>query len=92
MGHLANFNYMCCSAAKGEKNPNDGNDFEKLTPKPDLVKAIDSALTYCDGVYESLTDASGMQMIDVTQENGKQQHVLKISQLLLNVLAGRVRG
>jgi len=46
MGHLANFNYMCCSAAKGEKNPNDGNDFEKLTPKPDLVKAIDSALTY----------------------------------------------
>jgi len=31
-------------------------------------------------------------MIDVTQENGKQQHVLKISQLLLNVLAGRVRG
>jgi uncharacterized damage-inducible protein DinB len=85
IGHLANFNYMWCSAAKGEKNPNDGNDFEKVTAKADLVKAINSALTYCDGVYASLTDASGMQMIDVTQENGKQQRVLKISQLLLNV-------
>lgn len=85
IGHLANFNYMWCSQAKGEKNPNQGNDFEKVTSKAELVKAINAAFTYCDGVYNSLTDASGMQMIDVTQENGRQQHVLRMSQLILNV-------
>jgi uncharacterized damage-inducible protein DinB len=85
VGHLANFNYMWCAQAKGEKDPNQGNDFEKLTSKAELVKAINSALSYCDGVYAALTDASGMQMIEVTQENGKQQRVLRMSQLLLNV-------
>ncbi len=85
VGHLANFNYMWCAQAKGEKNPNEGTDLEKLTSKADFVKAINAAFSYCDGVYTSLTDASGMQMIDVTQENGRQQHVLRISQLMLNV-------
>jgi uncharacterized damage-inducible protein DinB len=85
VGHLADFNYMWCAQAKGEKNPNEGNDFEKVTSKADLVKAINGALSYCDGVYAALTDASGMQMIEVTQENGKQQRVLRISQLMLNV-------
>jgi uncharacterized damage-inducible protein DinB len=85
IGHLANFNYMWCAQAKGEKNPNQGNDFEKLKSKADFVKAINGALSYCDGVYATLTDASGMQMIEVTQENGKQQRVLRISQLMLNV-------
>jgi hypothetical protein len=72
-------------AGQGEKNPNEGNDFEKLKSKADFVKAIDAAFAYCDGVYNALTDASGMQMVDVTQENGRQQHVLRISQLMLNV-------
>jgi uncharacterized damage-inducible protein DinB len=85
IGHLANFNYMWCAQAKGEKDPNQGNDFEKLTKKADLLKAINSALTYCDGVYAALTDASGMQMVDVTQENGRQQRVLRMSLLNLNV-------
>jgi uncharacterized damage-inducible protein DinB len=85
IGHLANFNYMWCAQAKGEKDPNQGNDFEKLKSKADLVKALNNALSYCDGVYAALTDASGMQMIEVTQENGKQQRVLRMSQLLLNV-------
>ena len=44
IGHLANFNYRWCSDAKGEKNPMEETDFEKLTAKADLVKALDSAL------------------------------------------------
>src|SRR6202162_5326062 len=85
IGHLANFNFRWCSDAKGEKNPMEETDFEKFTAKADLVKALHSALTYCDGAYAALTDASGMQMIEVTQENGRQQRVLRMSQLLLNV-------
>ena len=44
IGHLANFNYRWCSDAKGEKNPMEETDFEKLTAKADLIKALDSAL------------------------------------------------
>ncbi len=49
VGHLANYNYnyMECSDARGEKNPNAGNDFEKLTTKADLVAALQAALSYC---------------------------------------------
>ena len=35
IGHLANYNYMECSDARGEKNPNAGTDFEHLTAKAD---------------------------------------------------------
>src|SRR5579863_7741834 len=38
IGHLANFNFRWCSDAKGEKNPMEETDFEKLTDKASLVK------------------------------------------------------
>ncbi|HVB56004.1 MAG TPA: DinB family protein [Candidatus Acidoferrales bacterium] len=84
VGHLANFNYLWCSQAKGEKNPNAGNNFEKVTTKDGLVKAIQGAFNYCDGVYDALTDASGMQMVEITQENGRKAEVPRMSLLILN--------
>src|SRR5450631_895934 len=50
LGHIANFNYLWCSQAKGEKNPNAGNNLEKLGTKPEVLKALNDAFTYCDGV------------------------------------------
>src|ERR1700675_818864 len=47
LGHLANFNYMWCSQAKGEKNPGQGSDYEKLTSKSALLRALSDAFTYC---------------------------------------------
>ena len=84
VGHLANFNYLWCSDAKGEKNPNQGNDFEKLAAKADLVKALTDALSYCDRVYSPLTDASGMEIIEVTNDAGRKVQVLRISRLIQN--------
>jgi uncharacterized damage-inducible protein DinB len=84
IGHVANFNYLWCSQARGEKNPNEGNDFEKLTTKTDLVKALNDAFAYCDGVYGSLTDASGTEVIQITQENGRQAQVPRMSLLIQN--------
>ena len=84
VGHLANFNYLWCSDAKGEKNPNQGNDFEKLAAKADLVKALNDALSYCDRLYSSLTDASGMEIIEVTNDAGRKVQVLRISRLIQN--------
>src|SRR6185295_19340183 len=72
VGHLANYNYLWCSQSKGEKNPNAGNDLAKLSTKAEVIKALTDAFTYCDGVYGALTDSSGTEMIDITQENGRQ--------------------
>lgn len=84
VGHLANFNFLWCSQARGEANPAQGRDFEKEPSKAVLVKAINDALTYCDGVYAALTDASGQQMLQITQENGRQTQSLRVSLLTLN--------
>lgn len=84
VGHVSNFNYLWCSQAKGEKNPNAGNNLEKLTTKAEFLKALNDAFAYCDGVYAALTDASGMEMIDITQESGRQTRNLRMALLILN--------
>ena len=44
---------------------------EKLNTKAEFLKALNDAFAYCDGIYSSL-DASGMEIIDITQEDGLQ--------------------
>jgi uncharacterized damage-inducible protein DinB len=84
VGHIANYNFLWCSQAKGEKNPNAGNNLEKLSSKAEFLKALNDAFAYCDGVYTSLTDASGTEMIDITQESGRQTRNLRMALLILN--------
>jgi uncharacterized damage-inducible protein DinB len=83
VGHVANYNFLWCSQAKGEKNPNTQN-LEKLSSKAELMKALNDAFTYCDGVYAALTDASGSEVIDITQESGRQTRSLRMGLLTLN--------
>lgn len=85
IGHLANFNYLWCSQAKQEKNPAQGKDFEKLETRAELTQALKDAFHYCDAVYANLTDASGLEMVQITQENGKEAHVPRMSLLILNL-------
>ena len=84
LGHLANFNYLWCSQAKGEKNPGQGSDFEKLASKAALLRALSDAFTYCDTAYAALTDPSGLEVITVTQESGRKAQVPRMSLLVLN--------
>jgi uncharacterized damage-inducible protein DinB len=86
IGHLANYNYRWCSDAKGEPNPGQETDYEKLTSKADLVKALNTALTYCDGAYAALTDATAMDTVQGTTDDGKKVPVLRISRLMINVV------
>src|SRR5580765_1193293 len=73
LGHVAIYNFLWCSQAKGEKNPNAGNNLEKtLKTKAEFMKALNDAFAYCDPAYNALTDASGMEIIDITQESGRQ--------------------
>lgn len=84
IGHLANFNYLWCSQAKGEKNPGEGTDFETVATKAGLVKALNDAFSYCDGVYAGLTDSSATEIIQITQENGREALVPRIGLLIQN--------
>jgi hypothetical protein len=81
--HVANFNFLWCSQAKGEKNPNPGN-LDKLTSKAEIMKVLNDAFTYCDTAYAALTDESGKEMLDITQESGKGARSLRMGLLTLN--------
>ena len=61
IGHVANANYLFCSAVKGEKNPSTG-DFEKTTAKAALVQAIKDAFAYCDAAYQ-IADMKAMEEV-----------------------------
>jgi uncharacterized damage-inducible protein DinB len=87
VAHIATYNYLWCSQAKGEANPNAGRDLEKaLKAKAEIIKAVTDAFAYCDPVYASLTDASGAEVISITQENGRQQQQTRAGLLMLNVV------
>jgi uncharacterized damage-inducible protein DinB len=85
--HIATFNFLWCSQARGEANPNAGRDLEKtLRAKAEIVKALTDAFAYCDPAYAALTDASGAEVIAITQENGRQQQQTRAGLLMLNVV------
>jgi uncharacterized damage-inducible protein DinB len=84
IGHVADYNYLWCSEAKGEPNPNAGKNLEKLSTKAEFLKAVNDAFAYCDGVYSSLTDASGAEIVDITQESGRHTRIPRMGLLILN--------
>jgi|SRR5262245_33356947 len=57
IGHVADANFLICSAVAGEKPPQGG--FEKKTSKAELSKGLNDAIAYCDKVLASLDDAKG---------------------------------
>jgi uncharacterized damage-inducible protein DinB len=56
IGHVADAQYLFCSAVKGDKKSPDNE--KTKTSKADLVAALQEAFTYCDGAYNSMTDAT----------------------------------
>ena len=86
LGHVAIYNFLWCSQAKGEKNPNAGNNLEKtLKTKAEFMKALNDAFAYCDPAYNALTDASGMEIVDITQESGRQTRLPRMALLIMNL-------
>ena len=61
VGHEINANYGFCSMAQGSSfmaTPARTTNFETLTDKTALVKALNEALAYCDAAYEATTDVN----------------------------------
>lgn len=74
LGHVANENYIFCSAAKGEENPNK-LDFEKTTPKAALVTAVKESFTYCDPAYR-MEEMKAMEEVTFFGDKGSRLWVL----------------
>ena len=62
VGHLADMQYAFCSVALGEKNPAPRIEQTK-TSKADLVAALKEAVKYCDRAYDTMTDATALQVV-----------------------------
>jgi uncharacterized damage-inducible protein DinB len=56
IGHVADSQYMFCSAVLGKTSPAPAVEKSKTT-KADLVQAVKDAFAYCDPAYDGLTDA-----------------------------------
>ena len=62
LAHIANAQFLFCSAAAEQENPNGANFEETATTKEAIIAALKSGFEYCDGVYAGMTDAAGAEI------------------------------
>ncbi len=62
IGHVADAQYLFCSAVLGKPNPAPGIEKSK-TAKADLVQALKDGFAYCDQAYEGMTDAQAGALV-----------------------------
>ena len=80
VAHLADAQYNFCSLALGDKNP--GLKIEQTkTTKADLVAALKDAVAYCDRAYDTMTDASGAQMVKLFGSDMPKLGVLNVNNM-----------
>jgi uncharacterized damage-inducible protein DinB len=64
VAHVADDQYNLCAPAKGETRKAAYTAIEdSMSQKAELVAALKQAFAYCDGAYDALTDASGVEPI-----------------------------
>src|SRR5437016_2899883 len=80
VGHVADAQYLFCSAALGEKNPALKIEQTK-TSKADLIAALKDAFAYCDKAYDGMTDASATQMVKLMGGDTPKLSVLTVNNL-----------
>lgn len=64
LAHVANAQYLFCSAAAGEESPQTENFEETRTSKAGIIEALEMGFGYCDGVYDAMTDDAGSRSVD----------------------------
>jgi hypothetical protein len=77
LAHVANSQFNACSAARGEPNPNQGQNLEQTkTTRADIIKALADSFAYCDPVFEKLTDQSALEFVRQGQNEVARGQVL----------------
>lgn len=68
LGHVANAQYMFCSAALGEESPSQRN-LEEVTSKAEMVRELRASFEYCDRAYAM----DGMRALENAQVFGQER-------------------
>jgi uncharacterized damage-inducible protein DinB len=64
LGHVADAQYLFCSAVKGEPRSPDSLTIEKTKhTKAELAAALNEAFAYCDSAYNAVTDATAADKV-----------------------------
>jgi uncharacterized damage-inducible protein DinB len=79
VGHLADYQYVFCSGAAGEKPPVTGIEDSK-TSKADLVQALKDGYAYCDKIYSGMTDS---KLAENASVEGRPRAILTILTLTI---------
>jgi uncharacterized damage-inducible protein DinB len=66
VGHIADVQMALCGNANGEQKKGDAGS---KTTKADLVAALKASFDYCDGVYNSITDADAATKVTMFGPN-----------------------
>jgi len=78
LGHIADAQYLFCSIALGEKNPEPKNEQTK-TSKADLIAALNNAFAYCNKAYDAMTDATASQTLSLFGKDAPRLGVLSVN-------------
>ena len=78
VGHIADIQLALCGMAKGEQKKGDAGS---KTTKADLSAALKASFDYCDGVYNSMTDADAATKVKMFGPN----MVTKLAVLNFNI-------
>lgn len=88
VAHIADTQYLFCSSARNEANPNgpnlapgDASDVIErgMSGKAELVAALEAAFSYCDPVVEKLTDAEWKELARVLGEDRQRATPLMLT-------------
>ncbi|HEV2690906.1 MAG TPA: DinB family protein [Bryobacteraceae bacterium] len=64
IAHIADDQYNLCAPVKNETRQASYTEIEEtFTAKADLLAALKKAFVYCDGAYDSITDASSTELV-----------------------------
>jgi len=63
LAHIADGQYIFCSAAAGEANPVSTAFEQTATTKDAIVAALEQGFAYCEGVYGRTTDANANRQV-----------------------------
>lgn len=64
LAHVANSQFNACAAARGEANPNQGQNLEQTkTARADIIKALEDSFAFCDPAFANLTDQTAVELV-----------------------------
>lgn len=77
LAHVANSQFNACAAAKGEPNPNQGQNLEQTKKtRAEIVQALADSFAFCDPAFANLTDQSALELVRQGQNQVARGSVL----------------